>query len=90
MISTPPKKPFASLDLTAEVATKMEEKTKKKKRSPNSSEAPAEIKKRKRIVLRVRKSTKRTSGARVLDFEALHRLKDFLEDDEDMELSLMS
>lgn len=36
-------------------------------------------------MIRVRKSTKNTSNARVPDFEALHQLKDFPKDDNDME-----
>lgn len=84
MTSTLSTKPFASLQSISKAAAKKEEKMKKNKRSPNSSGAPAEAKK-KRIVLRVRKSSKRTSSARVPNSEALQRLKDFPKDDEDME-----
>lgn len=67
----------------AEVFAKNEEKIRKKKRSPNSSDAPAEAKK-KRIVVRVRKSTKKSTQAKVSDPDSLYLLKDYPEDD-DME-----
>lgn len=78
MTSTPSIKPSASQQPVAEAAVNKEEKTKKKKKkSPDSSDAFAEAKERKVIMLRVKKSTKKTLGAWVPDSEALHRLKDF-------------
>lgn len=58
---------------------------KKKERSPDSSDNPAETKKKKRIILRVRMSTKKAFGDRAPNFEAFYRLKDFPEVDDDME-----
>lgn len=86
VISTPSSKLSASLQPVDEVAAKNEEKMKKKRISLDSSDTHAEVKKRKRIMLRVRKSTKKTSDARVPNFEALRQHKDFPEDDEDMKL----
>lgn len=37
------------------------------------------------VAVRVQKSTKKASGAHVLDFKALFQLKDYLGDDDDME-----
>ncbi|XP_070028756.1 uncharacterized protein [Nicotiana sylvestris] len=77
---------FGPVDtFVAEVAAEKEEKMKKKKISPDSSDTSTEVKKRRRIVLRVKKRTKKTLDARVPGSEALHQLKDFSEDDEYME-----
>lgn len=78
-------KPSSSLQPVVETSAKKEEEKMKKMRSLNSSDAPVQAKKRKRIVLRVRTSTKKASGSRAPNFEALHRLKYFLENDDDMD-----
>ncbi|XP_070040000.1 uncharacterized protein [Nicotiana tomentosiformis] len=60
-------------------ATKKEEKKKKKRKSSGSPDV--EVKK-KRVVVRVRKSNKKSTKARVTDPDSLFRLRDYLEDDD--------
>lgn len=83
--SSPSEKLSVSLQPTTEAAVKKGENPKKNIRSPNSSDAPVEAKKKNRIMVRVRKSSKKAFSSRVPDSKALYRLKDYPEDEDDME-----
>lgn len=75
-----------SLPPSTEAAAKKGEKTKKnKKRSSDSSDAPVEAKNKKMIVVRVRKSSRKASSAYFPGSKSLYQLKDYPEDDDDME-----
>lgn len=75
-------KSSTSVHPTTESSRKEEEETRKKKRP---SDAPTEANK-KSIMVRVRKSTKKGTWARVPDPNSLYGLRDYLEDD-DMEFA---
>lgn len=79
--SSPSAKPSSSLQHTAEAATNKEEKTRKNRRSSGSSDAPAETKK-KRVSVKVRKTTKKSTHARVPNPDSFYQLRDYPEDDD--------
>lgn len=81
--SSSPAKPSASGQPAANATMKKEAKKRRKRRSSGSLDADADAEAmKKKVAIKVRKSNKKSTRAKVPDLESLYRLRDYPEDDE--------